>query len=123
MNRRRAITLLGGAAAAWPLAAQAQQDTRMRRIGVLAARSADDPEWHARMATLLSGFAGAGMDRGAHHRDRAPRRSERRPIFAPERGRTGRTGTGCHRGQWKLAADAAAAGDAPGACRVRECQR
>jgi hypothetical protein len=46
VRRRDFITLLGGAAA-WPLAARAQQRERMRRIGVLMPNAADDPEYQA----------------------------------------------------------------------------
>src|SRR2546428_8567426 len=52
VKRREFITLLGGAAA-WPLAARAQQRERMRRIGVLVPAVADDPVWQARLGAFL----------------------------------------------------------------------
>jgi len=58
-NRREFITLLGGAAAGWPLAARAQQE-RMRRIGVLMPGAADDPEFQARITAFLQGLAQLG---------------------------------------------------------------
>src|SRR5262245_12444245 len=55
MRRRKFITLIGGAAA-WPLAARAQQGERARRIGVLMNLAADDHEAHARLAAFQDGL-------------------------------------------------------------------
>jgi len=54
MRRREFITLLGGAAA-WPLAARAQQGERVRRIGVLMVQPASDSEGQARLAAFRAG--------------------------------------------------------------------
>jgi putative ABC transport system substrate-binding protein len=59
MRRREFITLLGGAAA-WPVAARAQQRERMRRIGVLSTVASDDPEVQARMAAFHQGLQETG---------------------------------------------------------------
>jgi ABC-type uncharacterized transport system substrate-binding protein len=68
LKRREFITLLGGAAAAWPVAAGAQQLERMRRIGVLMASAADDSENQARMAAFLQGLAQLGWTDGRNVR-------------------------------------------------------
>jgi DNA-binding LacI/PurR family transcriptional regulator len=64
VKRREFITLLGGAAAAWPLAAQAQRGERMRRIGVLTNLAADDPESQSRNAGFLQGLQELGWTVG-----------------------------------------------------------
>jgi putative tryptophan/tyrosine transport system substrate-binding protein len=65
LKRREFITLLGGAAAAWPLAARAQQGERMRRIGVLIAGSReDDPDGQTRSAAFLQGLQQLGWTDG-----------------------------------------------------------
>jgi ABC-type uncharacterized transport system substrate-binding protein len=58
MRRREFITLIGGAAASWPLAARAQQAERMRRIGVLMGTSESDPNQKA----MVSAFTGSLAD-------------------------------------------------------------
>ena len=67
MNRREFITLLGGAAA-WPLAASAQQPTRMPRIGVLMNLTADDPEAPGRVAAFAQGLGELGWTIGRNVR-------------------------------------------------------
>jgi putative tryptophan/tyrosine transport system substrate-binding protein len=64
MKRRAFITLLGGAAAAWPLAARAQQPERMRRIGLLLNITADDPQSQARLAAFAQGLQQLGWTIG-----------------------------------------------------------
>jgi putative ABC transport system substrate-binding protein len=66
LRRREFITLLG--AAAWPLAARAQQGERMRRIGVLLAATADDPEYQPRIAAFQQGLVLLGWTEGGNVR-------------------------------------------------------
>jgi putative ABC transport system substrate-binding protein len=69
IGRREFITLLGGAAAAWPLAARAQQPEGMRRIGVLTgAGGADDPDIKARLAAFLPALQELGWTDGRNAR-------------------------------------------------------
>ena len=60
MKRRDFISLLGGAAAAWPLAANAQQPDRMRRIGLLMAFAESDPEGQTFAAAFREGLQKLG---------------------------------------------------------------
>jgi putative ABC transport system substrate-binding protein len=87
MKRRELITLLGGAAASWPLAARAQQPDRMRRIGVLMGVSEDDPETKARVAAFQRGLERRGWLEGRNlHLDYrfTAARGERLPALAKE---------------------------------------
>jgi ABC-type uncharacterized transport system substrate-binding protein len=68
MRRREFITLIGGAAAAWPISAQAQQAEQMRRIGVLMNTGADEPESQARLAAFMQGLQELGWAVGRNLR-------------------------------------------------------
>jgi len=62
--RRKFIAALGGTAFAWPHAARAQQADRMRRVGVLDSRAADDPEGQARRTAFMQGLQKLGWADG-----------------------------------------------------------
>jgi putative ABC transport system substrate-binding protein len=64
MQRRKFITLLGGAALAWPLAVRAQQAERMRRIGVLLPAATDDSTYQPRVAAFLQELEQSGWSIG-----------------------------------------------------------
>jgi putative ABC transport system substrate-binding protein len=67
MKRREMITLLGGAAA-WPLAAGAQQGNRVRRIGVLMLGDENDPVWKTYVSAFTQALAGLGWTEGRNVR-------------------------------------------------------
>ena len=64
MRRREFICFIGRGAAAWPLAARAQQASGMRRIGVLMGTPAEDAELKAELAALRDGLAKLGWIEG-----------------------------------------------------------
>jgi putative ABC transport system substrate-binding protein len=64
LKRRDFITLLGGAAAAWPLAAWAKQAERLRRIGVLMGYPEGDPQAQANVTALVQGLQSLGWIEG-----------------------------------------------------------
>jgi hypothetical protein len=68
MRRREFITLIGGAAAAWPFTVRAQQGERMRRIGILLATTADDVEFQAWVGAFLQALALLGWTIGRNVR-------------------------------------------------------
>ncbi|MDT5354148.1 MAG: hypothetical protein QOJ56_2680, partial [Mycobacterium sp.] len=66
MKRREFITLLGGGAAAWPLAARAQQADRVRRIGVVLGLGANDPEGQTRIGAFSQALHQLGWTDGVN---------------------------------------------------------
>src|SRR5262249_4714478 len=68
VKRREFITLVGGAAAAWPLAARAQQTERVRRIGVLLSTHEGDPGRRAQLAGFVQRLTAVGWTDGRNAR-------------------------------------------------------
>src|SRR5262245_40376125 len=68
MRRRAFISLLGGAAAGWPLNARGQQSERMRRIGILLPAAADDVGFQAPFGAFLQGLQELGWTIGRNVR-------------------------------------------------------
>src|SRR5260370_2273888 len=86
MRRREFAMILGGVAAAWPLAARAQQSERVRRIGVLMAFAAADPETPGRIAAFAQGLQQLGWSVGGNVPIdyRCARSDAERPRYAAE---------------------------------------
>ena len=93
-TRRQFITLLGSAAATWPLAARAQQGERMRRIGVLMPQTADHQEAQTRVGAFVQALSQLGWTIGHNVRidyrwgttylDRGRRYAEELVALAPD---------------------------------------
>ena len=112
VRRREFIALLGGSAAAWPLAARAQQVDRVRRIGVLMSQAADDVEQQARSVAFRQSLQQLGWIDSRNMRidyfwGRGPTRNH-----SSIRGGIGRTHARCHCGIWRHGPGWIDAGDA-----------
>ena len=68
MRRREFITLIGGAAATWPVAARAQQPERMRLVGVLMAYAESDSAAQSWLAAFRAALAKLGWTEGSNLR-------------------------------------------------------
>ena len=90
MRRREFVTLLGGAAAALPLAARAQQRGLLRRIGVLMSWDESDPEIKTFFSSFMQGLAKLGWTDGGNGRWRSVGPAETL------------TGCGCSRKSWLI---------------------
>src|SRR4051812_8534063 len=64
MKRREFIAVLGGATAAWPLAARAEQNEQSRRIGLLLPATRDDAEFQVRLGAFAQGLQQLGWNPG-----------------------------------------------------------
>ena len=123
MRRREFVSLLGGAAAAWPLAARAQQTERMRRVGVLMPWPRTSPEAQADLAAFVQGLQQLGWTEGRNLQidirwgcRQCRQHSQRCDGIGRARARTSSWPTGGRRG-------AVAAGDPRRADRVRDGPR